>query len=91
MQPPAAVRTRLYHLPEMNDAAAVELRQRLAQLRGVREVMVVAAENIACLKVDMQGFDEAAVEQLVMISPLPNPPPEGEGAIVKDVKPERRA
>jgi hypothetical protein len=34
-------------------------------LNGVREVMVVAAENIACLKVDMQGFDEAAVEQLL--------------------------
>ena len=66
MQPPAAVRTRLYHLPEMDDAAAVELRQRLAQLSGVREVMVVAAERMACLKVDRHGFDEAAVEQLVM-------------------------
>ncbi|MBI5626408.1 MAG: MFS transporter, partial [Nitrosomonadales bacterium] len=38
MQPPAAVRTKMYHLPEMNDAAAIELRQRLAQLSGVREV-----------------------------------------------------
>src|SRR3989338_8287245 len=65
MQPPAPVRTRLYHLPEMDDAAAVELRQRLAQLPGVREVMVVAAENMACLKVDRHGFDEAAVEQLI--------------------------
>ena len=65
MQPPAAVRTRLYHLSDINEAAAVELQQRLAQLNGVREVMVVAAENIACLKVDMQGFDEAAVEQLL--------------------------
>ncbi len=66
MQSPAAVRTRMYHLPEMNDAAAVELRRRLAQLSGVREVMVVAAERMACLKVDKHGFDEAAVEQLVM-------------------------
>jgi MFS family permease len=66
MQPPAPVRTRMYHLPEMDDAAAVELRRRLAQLSGVREVMVVAAENMACLKVDRHGFDEAAVEQLVM-------------------------
>ena len=69
MQPPAAVRTKLYHLPEMDDAAAVELRQRLAQLAGVREVMVVAAERMACLKVDKHGFDEAAVEQLMMASP----------------------
>ncbi|HEU0189057.1 MAG TPA: MFS transporter [Gallionella sp.] len=66
MQPPAAVRTRMYHLPEMNDAAAVELRQRLAQLSGVREVMVVAAERMACLKVDRHGFDEAAVEKLMV-------------------------
>jgi len=65
MGSPAAVRTRMYHLPEMDDAAAVELRQRLAQLSGVREVMVVAAERMACLKVDKHGFDEAAVEQLV--------------------------
>jgi len=72
MQPPAAVRTRMYHLPKMEDAAAIELRQRLAQLSGVREVMVVAAEQLACLKVDKNGFDEAAVEQLVMPSPQPS-------------------
>ncbi len=46
--------------------AAVELQKRLAQLQGVREVMVIAAENIACLKVDMQGYDEAAVDKLVL-------------------------
>jgi len=66
MQPLATVRTKLYHLSEMNEAAAVELQKQLAQLQGVREAMVVAAENIACLKVDMQGFDEAAVDKLVM-------------------------
>ncbi len=65
MQPPAAVRTRMFHLPDLDEDAAVELRLRLAQLQGVREVMVVAAENIACLKVEMSGFDEAAVENLV--------------------------
>ncbi len=65
MNPPAAVSTKLYHLDEINEAAAVELQKRLAQVRGVREVMVIAAENIACLKVDMQGFDKDAVEQLV--------------------------
>lgn len=65
MQSPAAVRTRLYHLPEIDDATAVELRQRLAQIPGVREVIVVVAENMACLKVDMQGFDETVVKQLI--------------------------
>jgi MFS family permease len=66
MKAPAAVSTRLYHLPEMDEAATTELRQRLAQLSGVREVMVVAGERMACLKVERHGFDEAAVEQLVM-------------------------
>ncbi len=66
MKPPGLVRTRLYHLPQMDDAAAADLQKQLAQLQGVREAMVVAAENIASLKVDMQGFDEAAVDKLVM-------------------------
>ncbi len=66
MQPPATVSTKLYHLPELDEAAAIELQRELAQLQGVREAMVIAEENIACLKVDMQGFDKDAVEQLVM-------------------------
>lgn len=65
MRPPAAVRTRLFHLPDLDDAAAVELRRSLLQVSGVREAMVVASEGMACLKVDMQGFDEAAAEQLI--------------------------
>jgi len=66
MQPPAPVRTKLYHLSEISESAAVELQKKLAQLQGIREVMVVAGENIACLKVDMQGFDEDGVDKLVM-------------------------
>jgi len=65
MRPPAAVRTRLYHLPDLNEAQAGQLQQKLAQVAGVREVMVAGAEGMACLKVEMQGFDEAAAEQLI--------------------------
>jgi MFS family permease len=65
MRPPAAVRTKLYHLPELDDAKAGKLKQQLAQVHGVREAMVAGAERMACLKVDMQGFDEASVEQLL--------------------------
>jgi Na+/melibiose symporter-like transporter len=65
MQVSAAVRTRLYHLPELDEAGSGALQRQLAQVQGVREVMVVAAECMACLKVDMQVFDEAAVEQLL--------------------------
>lgn len=71
MQPPAAVSTKLYHLSGMTGAQAAQLQQQLMQLRGVREAVVIAAENIACLKVDMQGYDVAAVDKLVMISPTP--------------------
>lgn len=66
MQPPAAVSTKMYHLAAMDSTQGVQLQKQLAEVRGVREVMVVAAENIACLKVDMKGFDVEAVEQLVM-------------------------
>ena len=65
MQTPAAVRTKMYPLPAMDGPAGAALQQRLAQVRGVREVMVVVAEQMACLKVEMSGFDEAAVANLV--------------------------
>jgi MFS family permease len=72
MTPPAAVSTKLYHLDEMTSAQGVLLQKQLAQVQGVREVMVIAAENIACLKVDMQGFDKDAVEQLVTAPSQPS-------------------
>jgi MFS family permease len=62
MRPPQALKTKMYHLSEMDEDAAGKLRQSLAQLRGVREVLVVANEQIACLKVEISGFDEDAVE-----------------------------
>ncbi|MDD2720440.1 MAG: MFS transporter [Gallionella sp.] len=65
MQPPASVRTRMYHLGEITEADGQRLQQQFLQLQGVREAMVVAAEGMACLKVEMQGFDEAAAERLV--------------------------
>ncbi len=65
MQSPAAVRTRLYPMPSMDEAAARLLQSRLLQLQGVREVLVVAAEQMASLKVETSGFDEAGVEQLL--------------------------
>jgi len=65
MRPPQALLTKMYHLPEMDDVAASTLRLSLAQLRGVREVLIVPREQIACLKVEMAGFDEEAVERLV--------------------------
>ena len=65
MQLPAAVRTRLYPLPAMEESAAKLLQIKLIQLKGVREVMVVAAEQMASIKVETSGFDEAGVEKLL--------------------------
>ncbi len=65
MRPPAVVRTRLYHLGEMSPAEGAQLQQRLSRLTGVREAMVVVAEGMACLKVDLHGFDEQAAERMV--------------------------
>ena len=65
MQPPQAVSTKLYHLDVLSDAQGMQLQQRLQQVDGVREVLVLAGEGVACLKVDMRGFDAAAVAQLV--------------------------
>lgn len=62
MQAPAAVRTVLYHLPEISEAQGTLLKQKLLGVAGVREVLVVAAEQLASIKVEMRGFDEAAVE-----------------------------
>jgi hypothetical protein len=49
----------------MDERAGAVLQQRFAQLNGVREVMVAPAECMVCLKVDMSGFDEVAVANLV--------------------------
>jgi MFS family permease len=72
MRAPQALMTKMYHLPVLENGAASALQQSLAQLRGVREVLVVGNEQIACLKVEMAGFDEDAVERLVRPSPQPS-------------------
>jgi MFS family permease len=66
MQPPKPQMTKMYHLREMSEHEARALKRSLAQLRGVGEVLIVASEQIACLKVEISGFDEDGVEQLVL-------------------------
>ena len=65
MKAPAAVRTRMYHVQEMDTGRASGLSRELAALPGVREALVLASERVAYLKVDMQGFDEKRVVQLL--------------------------
>ena len=65
MARPPAVRTRLFHLREMDAERATALSKQLAKMNGVSEALVVGDEGIAILKVDMRGWDEAAVQQLI--------------------------
>jgi MFS family permease len=65
MRAPRALATKMYHLTEIDADAASVLQSSLAQLRGVSEVLVVANEQIALLKVEISGFDEDAVKNLV--------------------------
>ncbi len=69
MRAPQALMTKMYHLPELSVDAANSLQSRLAQVRGVREVLVVASEQIACIKVELTGFDEVSVGLLVGQNP----------------------
>jgi MFS family permease len=65
MKPPAAVLTKIYPLPTMDDFRARGLAEQLNQLPGVREVLVLAGEGVAYLKVDMRGFDECNVMRVI--------------------------
>ena len=65
MRPPRPLATKIYRLNKIDVEAASALQSTLAQLRGVSEVLVVANEQIALLKVEISGFDEDAVQNLV--------------------------
>ena len=65
MKTPAAVRTKMYHVQEMETGKANELSRELASLNGVHEALVLASEGVAYLKVDMKGFDEARAFQIL--------------------------
>lgn len=65
MRPPMPLVSKIFHLNVLSEKEALQLSQALSALQGVHEVLIVAAEQIACLKVDIAGFDEAAVAKLI--------------------------
>ncbi|MGY1488813.1 MFS transporter [Methylobacillus pratensis] len=66
MRAPAAVRSRMYHLPEGHAHDAAQLSRQLAALPGVKESVVLPAEGMVILKVDMQAdWDDSAALQLI--------------------------
>lgn len=65
MKSPAAVRSRMYPVGEMDIGQSQELSRQLASISGVHEALVLVNERVAYLKVDMKGFDEKKVIQLL--------------------------
>jgi len=65
MKAPAAVRSKMYHVQEMDSNKSNELSRELAAIPGVHEALVLVNERVAYLKVDMQGFDEEKVIKLL--------------------------
>ena len=65
MKTPAAVRSRMYHVQEMDLDKSRELSRQLAIIPGVYEALVLVNERVAYLKVDMKGFDEEKVIKLL--------------------------
>ena len=65
MKAPAAVRTKMYHVQEMDSNKSIELSRELAAITGVHEALVLVNERVAYLKVDMKGFDEEKVIKLL--------------------------
>ncbi|MGB0126157.1 MAG: MFS transporter [Rhodocyclaceae bacterium] len=65
MRRPPAVRTRMYHVGEMNESRGRELSAALSHLNGVAEAVVIAAEGVAYLKVRLGEWDEAGALKLM--------------------------
>jgi MFS family permease len=65
MKAPPAVKSRMFHIEEMTADQGRLLAGKLTEIRGVREVVVLAEEGVALLKVDMRDWDEQAATQLI--------------------------
>lgn len=65
MKAPGAVRSKMYHVGEMDNVQAGHLSKKLSALTGVNEALVLANERVAYLKVEMKGFDEEGVVKLL--------------------------
>jgi MFS family permease len=60
-----AVKTLMFHLPELGAEEARRLEAQLAAVLGVTEATVLAQEGVAYLKVDRHALDERALRRLI--------------------------
>ncbi len=65
MEAPRYLSTRLLRVGELDPVAAQQLAQRMTAVPGVAEVVVIAEDQVAYLKVDPDSLDEPALEALL--------------------------
>ncbi len=65
MMPPPAIKTRLFRVSVMPADQAALLKMQLAEVEGVVEVMVLAEEGVAMLKVSLKGWNEPRALELL--------------------------
>ncbi|MFO7543475.1 MAG: MFS transporter [Thiobacillus sp.] len=65
MKPPPAIKTRMFRVGAMAEDQAALLKAQLAEVAGVVEVVVLAEEGVAMLKVSIKGWDEAGARNLL--------------------------
>lgn len=64
MKNPRYLSTRLLRIGKLSDEAARRLSQRITAVRGVAEVVVIAEDEVAYLKIDQHALDEEALNAL---------------------------
>ena len=65
MTAPPAIKTRMFRVGVMPADQAALLKMQLAEVAGVVEVVVLAEEGVAMLKVSIKGWDEAGARSLL--------------------------
>jgi predicted MFS family arabinose efflux permease len=64
MRPLPAVKTMMFHVPDLNAEDARGLERKLTAVPGVTEATVVAEEGVAYLRVDRHRLDEQSLQRL---------------------------
>lgn len=65
MKTPPAVKTQMFHIRELPVSEAETFAHKLAACQGVAEAVVIGEEGVAYLKVNLAGWDEEGVAQLI--------------------------
>lgn len=65
MKTPPAVKTRMFHIRELPASEAEAFARKLAVRQGIAEAVVIGEEGVAYLKVNLAGWDEEGVAQLI--------------------------